>query len=96
MPSTEPAIREKLLQLRERHRNGKLITAQYEQARAPLERQLVDAWLGQSEQIPEQDPEIGRPRINRRLVAMLAAIVVVIAGAHLERARGLCTRCRSG
>ena len=80
MPSTEPAIREKLLQLRERHRNGKLITAQYEQARAPLERQLVDAWLGQSEQIPEQDPEIGRPRINRRLVAMLAAIVVVIAG----------------
>lgn len=80
MPSREPAIREKLLQLRERHRNGKLTTGQYEQVRAPLERQLIDAWLGQSDQTPEQAHEFARPRLNRRLVAILAAIVAVIAG----------------
>jgi len=80
MPNPDSAIREKLLQLRERHRDGKLTTAQYEQARAPLERQLIDAWLGDTQQAPELAAVQPPPRISGRLVAVLAGIVVVIAG----------------
>lgn len=70
-----PALRRKLQQVEAQHRAGTLAAEAYAAEKARLERALVDHVL----ESPAQASSANRP--SRRLIASLAAVVLVVAGA---------------
>ena len=68
-------LRTQLQKLKALHEEGSLDAKAYDKAKAPLERKLLDSVLT----APSAAPEAPRP--NRRLVVLLSAAVVAIAGA---------------
>lgn len=70
-----PALRRELQSIEARHRDGSLADDAYAAEKARLERALVDRVLDQA---PPPEPA-ARP--SRRLVASLAAVVLLVAGA---------------
>ena len=70
------SLRRQLQQLKQQHDSGALDTTRYDESRAPLERQLVDAVTSDALAAPPSEP-----RPSRSLLAGLTAAVLVVAGA---------------
>jgi len=88
-----PTLQRQLLQLKELHDAGILPAAQYEECRATLERRLLDLVLASDDAGPDakagpgggtadsSGPAPAPERLPRRTLAVLAALVLSVAGA---------------
>ena len=65
------SLRRQLQQLKQQHDSGALDTTRYDESRAPLERQLVDAVTSDALAAPPSEP-----RPSRSLLAGLTAAVL--------------------
>ena len=72
------SLRDKLKQLKALHEGGTMDATAHESARVQLERAIVDRVLADGD---ASRPQTDRPRPSKRLVSVLAALVLLVAGA---------------
>ena len=78
MNDTIASLRDKLKQLRALRDSGTMDATAYESARVQLERAVVDRVLADGD---ASRPKADGPRLSKRLVSVLAALVLLVAGA---------------
>ena len=80
---TVATLKNQLLQLRQLHEAGALTAAQHDEARGPLERQLLEQVLtGADLAQPVLAAKVASPdRLSSRMAVVLGAVVLAVAGA---------------